>query len=718
MNTFTRFTAKALLGITGLLGMATGTDAQNIALGKTVAGSSNFNAGLYPHSNLVDGNFTTFAHTDNTATVPTGEWLQVDLGADYYIDSVIIGCRPGSSRIRRFMLITFPGTLPSLGANPSSYPDNSLYNRLVYTDPASGGSSPFGATAGNPNIPGIAGQTLGPVFPADQLHLHIGVHKARYVLLLNLQDDYLDPTELQVFAAPPPVRAFVNGGFEQGSTATGVLQVREAEVQGWSTTEAVGMYSALTTIPTGGSFIELWESGANGVPTYSGNYFAELNAFTNGMLEQEPICVQNGETFNFSFAHRGRNGVDVMRLRIDDVDVAEFTNNNAQAGTHTFSVLTPATTTVSQGATTASGWTPYSGTWTNASGTNKIVTFGYRAISTSGGSGSIGAGNFLDAVTLTSLNAFTSLNQATATGPESTPSANLPKLLVNGAFAAPATIQLNITGGTAVRGVDYTTTPATGLITVSIPAGNYDGTDATAISLAPYIQVNTDAVTPEASETIDMTIQTPSSGLLIADAASCGTAISSTVYTITDAPPPLPVTLSVFQARGAGRDGELYWEVKEQRSFSHYAVERSVNGRDFEPAGIVPSNGETSGSYSFRDADAASRSVVVYYRLKMADQNGSYDYSATRSIRFAAGVEVQVKPNPVKGGSNAVVTVSGNQDEVYQVDVISATGRHMGHYAVKGGTELELGTDHLPRGLYLLRVSGAGQYQAVKLLVE
>lgn len=717
MSTFTRFTAKTLLGITGLLGIATGADAQNIALGKTVAGSSNFNVGLYPHSNLVDGDFATFAHTDNTAAFPTGEWLQVDLGADYYIDSVVIGCRPGSNRIRRFMLVTWPGSLPSLGADPSSYPNNSLYNRLVYTDPT-GTGSPFGQTAGNPNVPGTAGQSLGPVFPANQLHLHIGVHKARYVLLLNLQDDYLDPTELQVYAAPPPVRAFTNGGFEQGSVSTGVLQVREDDVVGWSTTEAVAMYAAVPSIPAGGSFIELWQTGALGVPSYSGSYFAELNAFTNGMLEQQPICVQNGESFNFSFAHRGRDGVDVMRLRIDDVDVAEFTDNNAQGAPHTFFVLTPATTTVSQGATTATGWTPYSGTWTNTSGANKIVTFGYRAISSNGGAGSLGAGNFLDAVTLTSLNAFISLDQAAATGPETDPSADLPKLLVNGTIAAPATIQVNITGGTAVRGTDYTTTPAAGLITVTIPPGNYDGTDATAISLAPYIQINTDAVTPEASETIDMTIQAPSAGLLIADAVSCGTAISSTVYTITDAPPPLPVTLSVFQAMSAGRDGQLYWEVKEQRSFSHYEVERSVNGRDFESAGLVLSNGETSGSYSFRDVDAASRNAVVYYRLKMADQNGRYNYSTTRSIRFAEGVEVQVKPNPVKGGSNALITVSGSQDNVYQVDVLSATGQYMGRYEVKGGTELELGTGTLPRGLYLLRVSGAGQYQTVKLLVE
>lgn len=439
------------------------------------------------------------------------------------------------------MLVTWSSAVgSSLGANPNTYLNNSLYNRLIYTDPSTiTVGDAFGATATNSSVPGTAGNSLGPVFPGNKLNLHVGIHKARYILLLNLQDDYFDPTELQVFAAPPPVRAFVNGGFEQGPATSSYDFFREGDVSGWSATEAAGMFSTgtLATIPTEGSFIELWQSGFSGVTAYMGNYFAELNAFTNGMLEQQPICVRAGENFNFSFAHRGRSGVDVMRLRIDDVDVAEFSDNNAQTGTHSYTVLTPATiTNMAQDATTATGWTRYSGTWTNTSGTNKMVSFGYRAVSSAGGN--IAAGNFIDSVTLTNLSTLISFDDDSTSGLETIPSAALPRLLLNGRVTTASTIQLNITGGTATRGTDYTTTPATGLITVTIPAGSYDGTAATAVSLAPYIRINTDQVSPEPGETIEMTLQNPSAGLAIADAASCALPIFNNVYTILNVAPP------------------------------------------------------------------------------------------------------------------------------------------------------------------------------------
>ena len=57
----------------------------NVAAGKTVTGSSLY-AAQFPHSNLVDGNKTNFAHTNNAAV----EWFLIDLGEEYEIDSVAI----------------------------------------------------------------------------------------------------------------------------------------------------------------------------------------------------------------------------------------------------------------------------------------------------------------------------------------------------------------------------------------------------------------------------------------------------------------------------------------------------------------------------------------------------------------------------------------------------------------------------------------------------
>ena len=57
----------------------------NVAQGKTVTASSLY-ALQFPHANLVDGNKTNFAHTNNEAV----EHFQIDLGQDYEIEKVVI----------------------------------------------------------------------------------------------------------------------------------------------------------------------------------------------------------------------------------------------------------------------------------------------------------------------------------------------------------------------------------------------------------------------------------------------------------------------------------------------------------------------------------------------------------------------------------------------------------------------------------------------------
>ena len=59
----------------------------NVAKGKTVTASSKYeNSDQFPHANLVDGNKTNFAHTNNESV----EWFLIDLGQDYDIEKVVI----------------------------------------------------------------------------------------------------------------------------------------------------------------------------------------------------------------------------------------------------------------------------------------------------------------------------------------------------------------------------------------------------------------------------------------------------------------------------------------------------------------------------------------------------------------------------------------------------------------------------------------------------
>lgn len=91
-------------------------------------------------------------------------------------------------------------------------------------------------------------------------------------------------------------RSIINTGFEQnnpaGAGAPSYQIMPASAVPGWQST-------------TG--FIELWDSGFNGVNAHAGAVFAEMNANDPGALYQN-VCFTKGETIGWSFAHRARSG--------------------------------------------------------------------------------------------------------------------------------------------------------------------------------------------------------------------------------------------------------------------------------------------------------------------------------------------------------------------------------------------------------------------------
>jgi len=66
------------------------------------------------------------------------------------------------------------------------------------------------------------------------------------------------------------------------------------------------------------SDIEVWWTGFNGVPAYSGNQFIELNANLVATMYQN-FVANPGTHLSIGFAHRGRAGVDTMSVSIGPV---------------------------------------------------------------------------------------------------------------------------------------------------------------------------------------------------------------------------------------------------------------------------------------------------------------------------------------------------------------------------------------------------------------
>ncbi|MGL2965582.1 choice-of-anchor J domain-containing protein [Flavobacterium sp. XGLA_31] len=164
------------------------------------------------------------------------------------------------------------------------------------------------------------------------------------------------------------VNTFCNSDFETpAATGTTPNLVSETAVPCWDTTSSDGI-------------IELWPTGFEGVTPYSGNNLVELNANTPGTLFQD-FTVVPGTTISVSFAHRGRQGVDVVGVEVGPVggpyvSLGNFSDGNTAWALHTVNYTIP-----------------------TGAGSNYSLRF--VSVSSAGGSPSIG--NLLDSISISTL---------------------------------------------------------------------------------------------------------------------------------------------------------------------------------------------------------------------------------------------------------------------------------------------------------------------------
>lgn len=94
----------------------------------------------------------------------------------------------------------------------------------------------------------------------------------------------------------------------------------------------------------------------------------------------------------------------------------------------------------------------------------------------------------------------------------------------------------------------------------------------------------------------------------------------------------LPVELTGFDGRAAGPVNELYWTTATETNSARFVVERSRDGSTFDDIGSVDAAGESQGTIDYSFADAAPPAGPAYYRLRMEDNDGTFERSGTIAI--------------------------------------------------------------------------------------
>lgn len=175
----------------------------------------------------------------------------------------------------------------------------------------------------------------------------------------------------------------------------------------------------------------------------------------------------------------------------------------------------------------------------------------------------------------------------------------------------------------------------------------------------------------------------------------------------------LPVTLIGFRVNRVENLTMLYWQTSEERNSNFFEVQQSEDAKKWNALGIVKAatDSRVQADYSFQDA--APRKGLQYYRLKMVDTDGSFAYSAIRSLNMGSTELISAYPNPVVDKLRI-----GTNVELASLKVTDLTGRSLLELSrPKAGQEFNM--KNYPAGTYLVQIKTAdGKSQIVKIVKQ
>ncbi|MCU0382948.1 MAG: T9SS type A sorting domain-containing protein [Cyclobacteriaceae bacterium] len=170
---------------------------------------------------------------------------------------------------------------------------------------------------------------------------------------------------------------------------------------------------------------------------------------------------------------------------------------------------------------------------------------------------------------------------------------------------------------------------------------------------------------------------------------------------------PLPVELVYFKI-DEKQNNLLQWATATQLNFSHFEVEHSVDGEQWNLLVEIKGEGNTNEFLAYSFLHQKPFSGDNYYRLKMVDLDNTFEYSTIIKAFSAQGLSVEVFPNPVP---DKIITVSYNF-EVTSTDIFSLLDLS-GNIVWQGVATNFIGKIELPQtimpGTYFLQFSSAGK---------
>lgn len=163
----------------------------------------------------------------------------------------------------------------------------------------------------------------------------------------------------------------------------------------------------------------------------------------------------------------------------------------------------------------------------------------------------------------------------------------------------------------------------------------------------------------------------------------------------------LPVTLARFNGSLLDNAVSLSWTTTEEAGSSHFDIERSSDAKEFIQLGRVQAKGNSAATQQYKFVDSKPLAGNNYYRLRMADTDGKFEYSRTIAIDNGANsVAFELLGNPASAREIKFLLKNENASNVSLYDL---SGKAIRFSLTHTGNEFVLKPKNgISSGLYIL----------------
>lgn len=191
-----------------------------------------------------------------------------------------------------------------------------------------------------------------------------------------------------------------------------------------------------------------------------------------------------------------------------------------------------------------------------------------------------------------------------------------------------------------------------------------------------------------------------------------------------------PVVLTTFNGLLSGGDAILNWKTVTEQNSAHFIIQRSLNGFSAnsvgEDIGTVTAKGNSfeEVQYQFKDVNVSALNVkTVWYRLKMVDIDGQFEYSDNvveiRLEEENTNIYCLQYPNPATNMLS--IDYQLFNAKYGEINIINALGQTVYSSSIDANTmvqTLKINTSSWARGAYSIRISSESSVLTKRLLLE